>query len=83
MYFNHQVSGPDLVTYKLHLCNAVSVGQEACQGSAVCMQEGTDVFKSLGTLASQQFYFEGHILKVKYTDGAQCDGSKTKMFPVF
>ncbi|XP_071800837.1 cation-independent mannose-6-phosphate receptor-like [Asterias amurensis] len=73
-----QVSGPDLVTYKLHLCNAVSVGQDACQGSAVCMQEGTDVFRSLGTLASQQFYFEGHILKVKYTDGARCDGSATK-----
>ena len=48
-----------------------------CANAAICKKDGGD-YKSLGSIESQEFSFEGHQLKVKYTDGSPCEHGKCR-----
>ncbi|XP_022089875.1 cation-independent mannose-6-phosphate receptor-like [Acanthaster planci] len=72
-----EVTGPDNAVYRVHLCNAVSSGDSQCQDSAVCLQDNGGVY-SLGTVESQEFLTEGHVVKLQYTGGSPCEGSASK-----
>ncbi|XP_038048004.1 cation-independent mannose-6-phosphate receptor-like [Patiria miniata] len=70
-----QVTGPDNSIYNVRLCNAVS--DSSCQDSSVCLHDGDSSF-SLGTVESQMFLIEGHILKLQYSSGSLCEQSASK-----